>query len=55
MIEESSVFQYVKVEKKKKPKLFRHFGEVRIIKTDGNIRVLRQAEWLRVHKRTNKK
>ncbi|MGD2071859.1 MAG: hypothetical protein PVG65_00010 [Candidatus Thorarchaeota archaeon] len=49
------VFQKLKVEKKKNPKLFRKFGEVRIIKPDGTIKILRPAGLERVHKRTYKK
>jgi len=48
------VFQRLKVENKKGPKLFRRFGEVRIIEPNGQSKVLSAGGYERAYPETHK-
>jgi len=43
------VFKKFNVDKKKKKKLFRRWGEVRVISPDGAIGIIRQSGWERAY------
>jgi len=49
------VFQELNIEGKKKRRLFRHWGEIRVIDMDGRIKVLRESGYERAYPQTYKK
>lgn len=48
------VFAELRVEGKKKKRLFRHWGAVRLV-SDGHIKIIQEEGYERAHSRTHKK